>query len=426
MGKDGGANAGGHVDFLSVYLEAFTNGLPQALGHNRSLVPLGVALHENKEIIIARPGYGALRVQQSLQAFGHGLQQLVAAGVALVAVDVAEIVQIHGQHHQALVFLLGAGDGQSQEFIEQELIGQTGEGVIVGLVLYLLLGLLYVADVMKHAHKAGGLAPGVLDGGDGQLFGVGLAALAAVPYFALPITILRDGLPHALVKLRAMAVGFEDARVLPQSLFLGIAGDRGESAVYVLDVALGVGDGYAFHRAVKHLAGHLQLVLGLLALGGVLHRADHAQGLSLLVVGHLADLVHYALASIGADDAVFDVVGLALVNGLVDGLLHKLPVIGMHSIQEVFIGSLELLRRYSEDAVILLRPTQLAAGDIPVPVAHVGNLLGPGQAGLAFAQLLQGPFALYDAGQGVGHDGQEIFFLLVALVASGGIQVQDA
>ena len=190
-----------------------------------------------------------------------------------------------------------------------------------------------------------------------------------------------------MVKIGPVAAGREETGVFTQGFLLAIAGDRGKGAVHVINVALGVGYDDAFHSAVKNLAGQLKLILSLLALGDILHRAQHAQGLSLLVISHIAQHVHHALTAVRADDAVLNIQGRLVVGGLVQRLLHQMPIIRMHQFQKGLPSIHRLLRRSSEDAIVLRRPSDLSTGKNHIPITHVDERLGFVQDGLALAEL---------------------------------------
>ena len=59
---------------MSVYQEGRPHGVLHALGYKgRLLHHIGGLLQKDKELILARPGYGALSIQRFPQAVGHGL-----------------------------------------------------------------------------------------------------------------------------------------------------------------------------------------------------------------------------------------------------------------------------------------------------------------------------------------------------------------
>ncbi|MNP08273.1 hypothetical protein D3C76_1003340 [compost metagenome] len=95
-----------------------------------------------------------------LQGLAHALQAVVALDMAVVVVVLLEVVDIEKDQRQRLAGALGAGPLHFQHGVEHAPVGHTGEAVLVGVFLQLLLqvdqllfGLLALADVEHEADQ---------------------------------------------------------------------------------------------------------------------------------------------------------------------------------------------------------------------------------------------------------------------------------
>ncbi len=79
-----------------------------------------------------------------------------------------------------------------------------------------------------------------------------------------------------------------------------------------------------------------------------------------------------------------------------DGELHLLPVLGVHSVQERFVIRTVLAGLVAEEPIHLVGPPLLVANDVPLPATKVSDTLGGGEDSLAPAQLLLRLLALCD------------------------------
>ena len=87
------------------------------------------------------------------QAPGHLLEQFIAHFMALAVVEGLEVIQIQKQQCTDLPRALGLHDGPAQAVEQQAAVGQAGEGIVEGQVLYLLLGAAQVGHVVVGDHQ---------------------------------------------------------------------------------------------------------------------------------------------------------------------------------------------------------------------------------------------------------------------------------
>src|SRR5215218_3247013 len=142
--------------------------------------------------------------------------------------------------------------------------------------------------------------------------------------------------------------------------------------------------------------GLLYLLFGPLALGDVVDGADHLERLALLATHHLRPAVCHPHLPVRSDDAVLEVVGLPLIERVVQVLPESLPVLRVHHLYQPVQGGHELPGLVTVDAEDLVGPVHLFGHHIPLPVAEVGYALRFCQAGLALVQSLLRPPELGD------------------------------
>ena len=210
------------------------------------------------ELVSAETGEGVAVADMDSQPPGHGVQQLVAEGVAEGVVDRLETVQVQIQHRHQPLIVLRRRQRLFQAFLQQQAVGQFGERVVIGETVDVCIGQFLLGEVGEHAQVIDGLALFVADGNDGQPFRVSLGILAPVPDFALPVAELDERGPHGLVKSGIVPIRAQQPGGLADGLRFAVTGDGGERAVHLQDVGLGVGNDDAFGAVLEHLAGKSQ------------------------------------------------------------------------------------------------------------------------------------------------------------------------
>ncbi|MNF51691.1 hypothetical protein D3C84_330150 [compost metagenome] len=257
-GEQGYPQAGADEQLVPAQTEGLGQLFAEAFGQVRYLLGLGAVLPEQAELVAAQARQGHAALQQPLQARADPLQQQVALGMAEAFVDVLEVIQVQQQQGAAELFAAGALQHMLDAFGEEQAVGQVGQRVVVGEEVQLMLGAFDRADIGEHRDIVGQLARLVLDGTDVLPERVDLAVLAPVPHLAAPFPAALKGVPHGLVEGRSVAAGAEDARIPAQHLGLLEAGDAGEGAVDMDDVAPRVGDQHAFLGGVEYRGGLAQ------------------------------------------------------------------------------------------------------------------------------------------------------------------------
>ncbi|WRL63368.1 hypothetical protein U6N30_27080 [Blastococcus brunescens] len=109
-------------------------GLAQPLGHVLGLRDTVDERQQDGELVPAEPGDGVALPQHRLQSRAHLAEQLVAVGVAQGVVDLLEAVQVDQQQGDLAVRPAGGGESLVEAVAQQLPVGQTGQGVVRGLV----------------------------------------------------------------------------------------------------------------------------------------------------------------------------------------------------------------------------------------------------------------------------------------------------
>src|SRR6185369_4451423 len=133
----------------------------------------------------------------------------------------------------------------------------------------------------------------------------------------------------------------------------------------------------------KLLARGAHFFFDALTLGDVLAGAGEGHDVAGRVADHFAAGVDDAHRSVGPQDAVLVIVRLASADRGAHDRPHALGILGVYPFQEGAVTRLELARNEPVDAVQGLRPYHFIGGDIPLPAAHFGQLLGLGELALA-------------------------------------------
>jgi len=127
-------------------------------------------------------------------------------------------------------------------------------------------------------------------------------------------------------------------------------------------------------------------LLGTPARGDVLARAEHPHRVAFGIDFNHAIAVQGANRSVSANDALVVFEWIVVLCGAFDDALHALPVERMHEREIRFERRGVLLRHQAIDPVQLGRPRHRVGDDVPLPVAHVRDLLRIGEHALVVAQ----------------------------------------
>ena len=131
--------------------------------------------------------------------------------------------------------------------------------------------------------------------------------------------------------------------------------------------------GRQLHQAPVPVLRFAQRVLGLPALGDVLHRTDHADGLAGGIPDHKPAVQNESIGPVATAEAVF--AGPGLPSGIdqrVNPADDPLPVLRMNGLVPGFDSGFGLVRQVAEQGPESLVPPDLVVEQIPVPDDIVG------------------------------------------------------
>ena len=132
---DADAQTGADEQFMPVQRHPLRQHVQDLLRHRHDVAHLRHVGQHQHELVAPQPRHGVSLAHTGGQAFGHGLQQLVAVAVAEAVVDGLEAVQIEHHHPGDAVGTPGVDQRLRQPVGEQVPVGQTREGVVGGLAL---------------------------------------------------------------------------------------------------------------------------------------------------------------------------------------------------------------------------------------------------------------------------------------------------
>ena len=148
VGGFGDADPGRQAELPVLDLQRPRQALDQPARHAGRVGAVGDAAEKDRELIAVQAGEGRHRprvatdlvdrlrheialAQTALQALGHDLQQLVAAGAAEHVVDALEVVDVEIEHRAVAGGALGPRQHQLHRAQEHLPVGQTGDRVVV-------------------------------------------------------------------------------------------------------------------------------------------------------------------------------------------------------------------------------------------------------------------------------------------------------
>ena len=174
--------------------------------------------------------------------------------------------------------------------------------------------------------------------------------------------------------------------------FGGQAQDFPHAFVPQLQAQMLVEDADALGHVLQHRPqlGGLAPVLFFrqLAFGDVLGGAAGPQGLAPGIPEESAPVDEVSQATVLQQHPVLDGEGFLLGRVVVGGLLHLVPVLRVHQLQEVGVGQ-GLARVQAHQAVGFLGTPEAAAAQVPLPAADVADALGFQQTVLGALQFLR-------------------------------------
>ena len=163
--------------------------------------------------------------------------------MAQCVIDGLEVVEVDVEQRAEMPALCASRQRYLQTIDQEAPVGEVGQAVVVGQMQNALRGLLLGSDVFLHRHVVGDLASRVPDRTDDGQLRVLAAILTPVEKFTLPNLAGLEGFPKFDIGLGRRLFRLEDARVLADDLFAGVAGTAQEGLIDVFDAALNVGDG---------------------------------------------------------------------------------------------------------------------------------------------------------------------------------------
>ena len=132
-----------------------------------------------------------------------------------------------------------------------------------------------------------------------------------------------------------------------------------------------------------HSFGGVEFILCAFALGDVLHRARHAYRLPACIRQRFALHENHPLPFIREQEPDFDAAGLPLFQRKPQHLGHRIPVLGMHPVDQMFIRRRDSPPGKTKDAVDFIGPNEPVRHNIPIPTAKMRDALRLGHAPLA-------------------------------------------
>ncbi|KFB71008.1 MAG: hypothetical protein AW09_003876 [Candidatus Accumulibacter phosphatis] len=144
-------------------------------------------------------------------------------------------------------------EGVFEADVQQAAVGQLRQGVVVGNIFGVCLGVAQAADVGEYPDVAFDLPVLVVHRGDRQPLRVGFTGLAAVAEFSLPEAGAGQFAPDRVVEHRVMVARLEDAGILADGFLAAVTGDFRKGVIDGDDAGAGVGDRHAVTRQFEHL-----------------------------------------------------------------------------------------------------------------------------------------------------------------------------
>ena len=152
-GADRDADAGADDHLMPVDVVGRADGLDDAAREGCGVGRLGDADLQDGELVAAHARDDVGVPRQRAQPFGDHLEKLVAGGMAERVVDVLEVVEIEKMRgHFFAAF--GPGERLFELLIEQDAVGQAGQGIVMRHVGDLGLGAALLGDVLMRRDRS--------------------------------------------------------------------------------------------------------------------------------------------------------------------------------------------------------------------------------------------------------------------------------
>ena len=299
------------------------------------------------ELVAALAAEQCIGGQAALQPGHQRAQHAIAAGVAVLLVDLAQLVDVDVQQRHAMLAAQGHGDRAGKVVMQLAAVGQAGQRIVLGEVDQLQRQRARFADIVEHQHAADHVAGVVMDRRGGILH----RRVEAVP-------VAQQGAPGEIhdgvvfdrraqrVVDRPPVAGIEQLEHFldrpPPRLRVVPAGHRLGDGVERADAQFRVGGDHGVadrsQGDLGQLAFAVQRILERLARGDVLRLRHEIQRPALLVAyqRHAELDVHHA--AILVQVALFQLV----VFTLADQQLQHLLRVGSHVVRMGDVGDAQL------------------------------------------------------------------------------------
>ena len=169
VGMNGDPDAGRHVEVVAFDVDGMGHRLEQFLGDACRVLRVVEVRQKDCELVAAHPGDGVPLAQDHPQARRDRAQQLVAKAVTEGVVDDLESVEVEEHEHERRFLPFRMGESDRQAVPEEEPVRQSGQSVVIGLILDLLLGVPPFTDVARDGDDLRDLSLAVEQGPAGRL-----------------------------------------------------------------------------------------------------------------------------------------------------------------------------------------------------------------------------------------------------------------
>ena len=230
---EGDADARGDQDLVSVDLDRQMNIPLHAFGDPGDVGDIGDVLDQNREFVSSEARYRIFRPEAGAQTGGHAHQKIVSAGMTKSVIDPLEVIEI--QKHDREIKLgmsVLARHGELQPIKKQGSIGQSGQGIVQGIVLQFEVVLLFVANV-AIADKISHLHAGEFDGSHQHGHIDKIARLVQAHGFERRAAVKLHGV---LKHVEFVAAGFRNENVVSISTNRFVAGESEEALKLPIDM----------------------------------------------------------------------------------------------------------------------------------------------------------------------------------------------
>ena len=282
LGEHGDADAGTDIEGEFRQLERLFKRPEYLAGQPAGGLEIGCLWQQQGEFIAAEPRHRIRFPHMFLETRTNLLQQDVPHVVSQGIVDLLETVKVDEQYRERFIRPLGERDGAFQAVEKQRAVGETGQGVVQGLMFQRLLPLFSQGDVADE----GGQKPAVVRAnlGDRRFHGKDPTV------FAAPLRLVRSAadlerIGQILVPALFAQPGNEKADVPADNLAGRIIEHPGGGGVDRFDNALAVHGDDTVEAVFHDVAHHDVLAPDIDALKQQAHRllvdaADQGNGVS--------------------------------------------------------------------------------------------------------------------------------------------------